>query len=90
MPSLIGTIATTVSELATPDMKRKALIAEVREKHPKASKGDIVRPAFLAVISNADGDPTKADRLQAAAISERSSDDDDRNPKKTRKTKKAR
>ena len=49
--TLIETIAGTVHELATPDMKPKALIAAVREKHPEAKKSDIVRAAFFAVIA---------------------------------------
>jgi hypothetical protein len=46
----------------------------VKAKYPEASKGDTVRAAFLAVISQADADPKKADRMQVAALAERSSD----------------
>ncbi|BDA84185.1 hypothetical protein Sa4125_17270 [Aureimonas sp. SA4125] len=80
MPSLIETIAATVHELATPEMKPKNLIKAVREKYPDAKKQDIVRAAFYAVISRADADPEKADRLQAMAIRERNADADDCKP----------
>jgi hypothetical protein len=74
MPTLIENIAVTVSELATPEMKPKKLFEAVKAKYPGASKGDLVRAAFLAVISQADADPSKADRMQAAALAERSTD----------------
>ena len=89
MPTLIQTIASTVLDLATPDMKPKALIAAVREKHPEATKSDIVRAAFYAVISHADADPARSDRLQAMAITARSGDKDGPKPKRTRKAKPA-
>lgn len=86
--TLIETIAGTVHELATPDMKPKALIAAVREKHPEAKKSDIVRAAFFAVIAHSDDDPEKARRLQAMAIAERTDDGDEKKLKASRKPRK--
>lgn len=94
MSATIETIASTLHDLATPDMKPRTLIKAVREKHPGASKKDVIRAAFYAVITQADEDPEKADRLQAMAISERAAPDDDKaaaeepvKPRKKRKTK---
>ncbi len=44
----IEQLATTLQEAAGPGIARKDLIAAVRERHPKASKKDIVRAAFEA------------------------------------------
>ena len=73
----IPTIACSINALATPGMKPKDLIAAVREKHPEASKKDVVRAAFYAVITQADADPEKAERIQNLALNERSSEDED-------------
>jgi hypothetical protein len=54
-----------------PDMTPKKLLKAVRKKHPKASKQDIVRAAFYAIIMNADAKPEKSKELHAFAISER-------------------
>ncbi|GGD31168.1 hypothetical protein [Aureimonas glaciei] len=88
MPSSIETISKTVSELATPDMRPKKLFNAVRKRHPEASKSEIVRAAFLAVISTADADPAKADRLQEAAISGRVGDADAETKPKAKKARK--
>lgn len=54
--ALIEQLSTTLQGLAGPGIKRKELIAAVREKHPKASKKDIVRAAFYALTTTIDGD----------------------------------
>ena len=61
--------------LAEPGIKRKELIAAVREKHPKASKKDIVRAAFYVLTSTAEGDVERARRLQDFALTERTAED---------------
>jgi hypothetical protein len=71
----IEQLATTLQELAGPGAKRKELIAAVREKHPKASKKDIVRAAFFALTSAVDGDVERAQRLHDFALSERTSEE---------------
>lgn len=73
----IEQLATTLQGLAGPGIKRKELIAAVREKHPKASKKDIVRAAFYALTSAVDGDVERAQRLHNFALGERSSGDEE-------------
>ncbi len=43
----IAKISKTLIRLAAPDMKPKKLLKAVRKEHPKASKSDIVRGAFM-------------------------------------------
>ena len=64
-------IAKTVASLAAPGLKPKELIAAVRKEHPDASKKEISRGAFLAMIQAADGDPDRARRVQELALSSR-------------------
>lgn len=71
----IEQLAVTLQGLAGPGIKRKELIAAVREKHPKASKKDIVRAAFYALTSTVEGDVERAQRLQDFALSERAAED---------------
>ena len=71
----IKQLATTLQGLAGPGIKRKELIAAVREKHPKASKKDIVRAAFYALTTTVEGDVERARRLQDFALSERTAED---------------
>lgn len=68
-------LATTLQELAKPGVKRKELIAAVRERHPEASKKDIVRAAFYALTSAVDGDAGRAQRLHDFALNERTSEE---------------
>ena len=69
-------ISQTLIRLATPDLKPKKFFKAVRQEHPKASKKDIVRAAFMALIVHADQDPEKARRLHEFALKERGGDDD--------------
>ena len=64
-------LARTIARLARPDMRPKQLIEAVRDEHPKASKKDIVRAAFYAVIVSADKDPVQARRLHKFALEQR-------------------
>ncbi|WP_238314349.1 hypothetical protein [Methylobacterium crusticola] len=73
-------IASTLTRLASPGMKPKALMAAVREQHPKASKKDVARAAFYAVIQHTDGTSDKVQQLHAFALGERLGDDDDVEP----------
>ena len=57
------------------DITPKQLIKAVRKAHPEATKKEIVRAAFFALIANADGEPAKAAQLQDFAISQRGPDD---------------
>ncbi|MBY0253294.1 MAG: hypothetical protein K2X54_18245 [Methylobacterium organophilum] len=71
----IEIVAATLQALAEPGMKRKELIAAVRERHPKTSKKDIVRAAFYALTSAVKGDVERAHRLQDFALHERIAED---------------
>lgn len=72
----IEELAATLHGLAGPGIKRKELIGAVREKHPKASKKDIVRAAFYALTSAVDGDVERAQRLHQFALSERTAEEE--------------
>jgi hypothetical protein len=71
----IEKISATLAKLATPKTTPRELLKAVRKRHPDASKKTIVRAAFYSIISNADADPAKAERLQGFAIGERASGD---------------
>ncbi|MBW9115547.1 hypothetical protein JNB88_18065 [Rhizobium cauense] len=60
-------ISGTIRALAVPGMKPKALIEAVKAKHPSASKKDIARAAFLAVILSAEYDPDDTQTLHDLA-----------------------
>lgn len=81
----IEQLATTLQGLAGPGIKRKELIAAVREKHPKASKKDIVRAAFYALTSIVENDVERAQRLQDFALNERTAEEAEPLPVKRRK-----
>lgn len=69
--SELRAVADTLMRLVTPDMKPKELVKAVRKVHPGASKKDIARAAFHAIIANADQDLGKSRNLQAFALAER-------------------
>ena len=77
MTTSMEKISQTVLRLATPDMKPKKLFKAVREEHPEASRKEIVRAAFLAVITASDANPEAAARLQDFALGERGGADTD-------------
>jgi hypothetical protein len=81
----IEQLAATLQGLAGPGIKRKELIAAVREKHPKASKKNIVRAAFYALTSAVDGDVERAQRLHDFALNERTAEEAEPFPMKRRK-----
>ncbi|KMO41374.1 hypothetical protein ACQVP2_35285 [Methylobacterium aquaticum] len=78
----IQALAATLRELAKPDMKRKDLIAAVRDQHPNATKKQIVRAAFYALTHGVDDDPEQAQHLHAFALTERTGDEQDAPPPK--------
>jgi hypothetical protein len=87
--SEIETLAATVSAVARPGAKPREIVAAVREKHPKASKKDVVRAAFYALTDGTSDDPERRKNLHSFAMSERASvgspDDESRKAKKPRK-----
>jgi hypothetical protein len=73
----IEIIADSVMRLAQPGIGRKKLMGAVRREHPNASKKDVVRAAFYALIAHADSDMERAYRLHEFAMIERKSQDDE-------------
>lgn len=73
----IHAIAKTVSALVAPGLKPKDLIAAVRKKHPEASKKEVSRAAFLAMIQAAEGDPDHANHMHEVALASRGTGSDD-------------
>lgn len=71
----IEEIANTIRELAIPAMKPKALIDAVKQRHPKASKKEIARAAFLSVILSAEYDPEDTQALHDLAMETRDDPD---------------
>jgi hypothetical protein len=69
-------IAETVDRLATPGMKPKDLIAAVRKEHPHASKKDVSRAAFYAVIIASEQKSNRVTDLHDIAVQTRNSQDD--------------
>lgn len=67
LASDIKDIARTIAELALPGMRPKDLVEAVRKKHPAASKKEISRAAFYAVILAAEEEPGRAEGLHALA-----------------------
>lgn len=64
-------MAATIKELVVPGMKPKELIEAVKERHPKASKKEIARAAFLTVILSAEFDPDDTQALHDLAMDTR-------------------
>ncbi|KAB1072560.1 hypothetical protein F6X53_28075 [Methylobacterium soli] len=56
-------------------MKPKDLLSAVRERHPNATKKEIVRAAFFALIEGHGTSSEQAQNLHSFAIGERGSDE---------------
>lgn len=67
LASDIEDIARTIAELALPGMRPKDLVDAVRKKHAAASKKEICRAAFYAVILAAVEEPGRAEGLHELA-----------------------
>lgn len=67
----IEAMAATIKELVVPGMKPKELIEAVKKRHPKASKKEIARAAFLTVILSAEFDPDDTQALHDLAMDTR-------------------
>lgn len=74
--SEIQQIAETVSQLAVPGMKPKELLGRVRAVHPGASKKDVTRAAFYAVIEAAENNAEAVEHLHDLAWNTRNSLDE--------------
>jgi hypothetical protein len=69
--------ADTISRLASKDMSPKQLIDAVRKKHPDASKREITRAAFFAVIKSAEDTPDRTFDLHNLAMDARNNADNE-------------
>ncbi len=85
----LHTLAATLRRVAQVDMKPKDLIAAVRQRHPEATKKQIVRAAFYALTQEASQDAPhdgqQAQQLHAFALTEQASDDEEPVPERVRK-----
>ncbi|SFL18997.1 hypothetical protein [Methylorubrum salsuginis] len=70
----IEELAKTLRGIAATGIKPKALLAAVRERHPEATKKEVVRAAFYAVAEGQSGDHSD---LYDFALAERAVDDDE-------------
>jgi hypothetical protein len=73
--SELEAIARTVARLATPGMTPKDLVSAVRHHHPDATKKEVSRAAFMAVILASDTDPDHAKHVQALALGSRAGEE---------------
>ena len=73
----IEALAETLRSVATTGMKPKELLAAVRERHPHATKKEVVRAAFYALTEGHSGSPEHVRDLHSFAITERAFDDDE-------------
>ncbi|MFN7027078.1 MAG: hypothetical protein ACK4QP_21665 [Pseudorhizobium sp.] len=69
----IEDMAATIREVVTPRMSPEALIDAVRQRHPKATKGEVARAAFMSVIHSAEHDPGNTRELHDLAMETRDS-----------------
>ncbi|MCJ2054412.1 hypothetical protein [Methylobacterium sp. J-070] len=72
----IEDLSATLRSIAAPGMTPKALRSAVREKHPEASKKDVVRAAFYALTEAQSFGGRGVDELHSFALSERAPDDE--------------
>jgi hypothetical protein len=72
----IKALSETLRTVAAPGMTPKALRAAVREKHPDATKKDIVRAAFHALTEEHSKDLACLAELHGFALVERVSEDE--------------
>ncbi|WP_437872054.1 hypothetical protein ACSD7O_07965 [Methylorubrum extorquens] len=73
----IEEIAATLREVATSGMKPKALLSAVRERHPEATKKEVVRAAFYALTEGRDDRHEHLDNLHSFALTERATEEDE-------------
>lgn len=64
-------ISKTILELAMSGMSPKDLMRAARSAHPEASRKDVVRAAFYAIIANAGLEPHKLPAVHDFALKER-------------------
>jgi hypothetical protein len=69
-------IARTIARLAAPGMTPKDLLSAVRRHYPDATKKQVSRAAFMAVILTSDADPDHAAQVQALALTSRAGEEE--------------
>jgi hypothetical protein len=69
----IEDLSIALLQVAKPGLKPRDLIRAVRQTHPKATKKQVVRAAFYALVSEKKVDDGTAATLHDFAISERAS-----------------
>jgi hypothetical protein len=67
----VAEMAETLVAVARPGITPKELFEKVRHRHPKASRKEIARAAYFALISHSSNAPEKADGLRALAVASR-------------------
>ncbi len=67
----IQEIASALRSIATPGMKPKALRSAIKERYPGATKKEIVRAAFYAVVEAAPAGQDTRSELHNFALTER-------------------
>jgi hypothetical protein len=72
----IEELSTTLLSVAKPGLKPRDLIKAVLQTHPKATKKQVVRAAFYALVSERKVDDGTAAILHDFAITERASPDE--------------
>lgn len=73
--SSISDLAAVLRRVASPGIKPKELVAAVREKHPDATKKEIVRAAFFALSDGHDSGSPQSGALHDFALKERGMDE---------------
>ena len=69
-------LSKTLLNVAKPGLKPRDLIKAVRQTHPKATKKQVVRAAFYALVSEKKVDEGTAAALHEFAITERAGPDE--------------
>lgn len=72
----IEEISTTLLNVAKPGLKPRDLIKAVRKTHPKATKKEVVRAAFYALVSDRKVDDGATAAIHDFAITERANQDE--------------
>jgi hypothetical protein len=72
----IEELSTTLLNVAKPGLKPRDLIKAVRKTHPKATKKEVVRAAFHALVSDKKVEDGAVAAIHDFAITERASQDD--------------
>lgn len=69
-------LAATLRQVAQANMKPKELIAAVRQRHPEATKKQIVRAAFYALTQDSHDNREQDQQLHEFALAERAIDEE--------------